>query len=189
MTPGPGTGSVRVEEPRRSGRPARPRATEATQACPLTDLLGGPAYTQTVDRSLRLCVVASLAALVGVPATPAATGAAGSPAAVLLGRQTIPPVPPKPTVVATRVGKRVRISYSFAVWPSDADRRPVVLLTAVQSSGTRYAPFMKRHSISARTGLVWQPLGLGDAPFKLYAAAYSRLGRSSPTVSVRVRQG
>jgi hypothetical protein len=35
--------------------------------------------------------------------------------------------------------------------------------------------------------LVWQPLGLGKAPFKLYAAAYSREGRSSKTVTVRIK--
>lgn len=141
-----------------------------------------------MTRSLRPIVVAALAVLVAMLATAAANAAERSPAAAL-ERQALPLVPPKPAVSATRVGKRVRISYSFAVWPSDPDRRPVMLLTAVQSSGTRYAPFMKRHRIATRKGLVSQPLGLGNAPFKLFAAAYSRLGRSSPTVSVRIRQG
>lgn len=137
----------------------------------------------------RLCLVVSLAVLVGTLGTAVATGAAQPPAAASLQRQMLPPMPPKPTVAATRVGKRVRISYSFAVWPSDADRRPVQLITAVQSSGSRSGPLHKEHRISARRGVVWQLLGLGSPPFKLYAAAYSRLGRSSPLVSVRVRNG
>lgn len=146
-----------------------------------------PSYTQTMARSWRITLVASL---VGVPLVLVAAGAAwagGQPFSALLDRQTLPPPPPKPTVTATRIEKRVRIVYSFSVWPRDADRRPVVLLTAIQSSGTRYAPYMERHAISKRSGVVWQPLGLGSAPFELFAAAYSRTGRSSPTVSVRVR--
>jgi len=99
------------------------------------------------------------------------------------------PPPPAPRVVATRRGQRVRIAYSFSVWPKVVAQRPVLLLTSVQSSGTRYAPYMKRHRISTRKGVVWQPLGLGTAPFKLYAAAYSRQGRSSKTVVVPVRPG
>lgn len=83
----------------------------------------------------------------------------------------------------------MRIAYSFPVWPKAEAQRPVLLLTAVQSSELRYAPFMKRHQISVRKGVVWQPLGLGKGPFKLYAAAYSRQGRSSKTVMVRVRSG
>lgn len=139
--------------------------------------------------TFRLCAAASLASLAALlVATSAALGAEQLPSVALLDRQALPPVPPKPTISATRVGKRVRISYSFAVWPSDPDRRPVMLLTAVQSSGTRYVPLMKRHRISTRKGVVWQPLGLGSAPFKLYAAAYSRF-RSSPTVTVPVRNG
>jgi len=119
-------------------------------------------------------------------------GASTTPgAATSYGSLTIDPrpVPPAPRVVATRIDQRVRIAYSFSVWPKDPDRRPVLLLTAVQSSGTRYAPYMKRHRISKRSGVVWQPLGLGTAPFKLYAAAYSQQGRSSKTVLVPVRPG
>jgi hypothetical protein len=56
----------------------------------------------------------------------------------------------------------------------------------VQSSETRYPPFMKEHRISKRRGVVWQPLGLGKGPFKLFAAA-SRDGKSSKTMTVRVR--
>ena len=97
--------------------------------------------------------------------------------------------PPAPKIRATRVGKRVRVAYSFRVWPSNHARRPVVLLTSVKSSGTRFAPYMKRHGISTRTGVVYQPLGLGRAPFTLYAAAYSRQGASSASVKVRVSNG
>jgi hypothetical protein len=142
-----------------------------------------------MSREVRLCVLASIASLAAalVATTPAA-GGERFPSVALLDRQALPPVPPKPRVTATRVGKRVRISYSFAVWPSDPDRRPVMLLTAVQSSGTRYGPLHKEHRISKRTGVVWQPLGLGRAPFKLHAAAYSRF-RSSPRVTVPVRNG
>lgn len=139
--------------------------------------------------TFRVCAAASLASLAAIfIATSAAIGAEQLPSAALLDRQALPPVPPKPTISATRVGKRVRISYSFAVWPSDRDRRPVMLLTAVQSSGTRYGPLHREHNISKRRGVVWQPLGLGSAPFKLYASAYSRL-RGSPTVMVPVRNG
>jgi hypothetical protein len=146
-------------------------------------------YTQTMNHSVRLCVVASVASLAAaLVATTSAAGAEQLPSVALLDRQTLPPVPPKPTISATRFGKRVRISYSFGSWPSDPDRRPVMLLTAVQSSGTRYGPLHKEHKISKRRGVVWQPLGLGSAPFKLHAAAYSRF-RSSPTVTVRVRNG
>ena len=149
----------------------------------------GASYTQTMSSARRLCLVVSVSVVVGALGTAVATGAARLPSSASLQAQTLPPIPPKPTVAATRVGKRVRISYSFAVWPSNADRRPVQLITAVQSSGTRYGPLHKEHRISARRGVVWQPLGLGRPPFKLYAASYSRLGRSSPTVSVRVRNG
>jgi len=98
-------------------------------------------------------------------------------------------VPPAPSVVAVRTGKRVRIAYSFRVWPRAEAQRIVLLLTAVQSSDPQLPPYMKRHRISTRKGVVWQPLGLGKAPFKLLAAAYSREGRSSRTVTVRVRSG
>jgi hypothetical protein len=101
----------------------------------------------------------------------------------------VPPRPPAPTVVATRVGKRVRVAYSFSVWPRNSDRRPIMLLTAVQAANPRYTPFTKRHRITARRGVVTQPLGLGPAPFKLHAAAYSKAGRSSKTVTVRVGTG
>jgi hypothetical protein len=142
-----------------------------------------------MNNLVRLCVAASVASLaVALVAITAAAGAEQVPSVALLDLQTLPPVPPKPTIAATRFGKRVRISYSFAIWPSDPDRRPVMLLTAVQSSGTRYSPYTKRHRISTRKGVVWQPLGLGSAPFKLHAAAYSRF-RSSPTVTVPVRNG
>jgi hypothetical protein len=142
-----------------------------------------------MNSSLHLTVVASVASLTAaLVASPAATGAEQLPSVALLERQALPPVPPKPRITATRVGKRVRISYSFAVWPSDPDRRPVQLITAVQSSGTRYGPLHKEHRITKRRGVVWQPLGLGSAPFKLHAAAYSRF-RSSPTVTVLVRNG
>jgi hypothetical protein len=146
-------------------------------------------YTQKMSSPSRLLLIVALAIIVGALGTAAATGAARSPSSASHAEQTLPPTPPKPTVAATRVGKRVRISYSFAAWPTDADRRPVQLITAVQSSGTRYGPLHKEHRISARKGVVWQPLGLGSPPFKLYAASYSRLGRSSPTVLVRVRNG
>jgi hypothetical protein len=96
--------------------------------------------------------------------------------------------PPAPRIVATRVRDRVRIAYRFASWPR-GENRPAMLLTAVQSSGTRYSPYMKRHRISARSGVVYQPLGLGKAPFKLHAASYSRDGTSSKTITVRVRGG
>ncbi len=97
-------------------------------------------------------------------------------------------VPPAPSIVATRVGQRVRIAYSFRVWPTTPARRIVSLLTAVQSSGPRYGPLHKQHRIRTRSGVVWQPLGLGRGPFMLYAAAYTREG-SSRTVKVRVRGG
>lgn len=70
--------------------------------------------------------------------------------AVYTERSVVPP--PAPQIVATRAGKRVRIAYSFPVWPNDS-RRPVMLLTSVQSSGPRYAPFMKRHRF--RSGPEW----------------------------------
>jgi catechol 2,3-dioxygenase-like lactoylglutathione lyase family enzyme len=64
--------------------------------------------------------------------------------------------------------------------PGDLARRPFVLVTSVQSSGNQYAPYVKRHRrISTRKGVVWQPLGRGSGPFKLYASAYSRNGLSS----------
>jgi hypothetical protein len=97
--------------------------------------------------------------------------------------------PPAPKVSATRVGQRVRIAYSFPSWPKGADRRPVMLLAVVKSSEARYAPLMRRHRISTRKGTVSQPLGIGKGPYKVYAAAYSRTGRSSATVMARVKAG
>lgn len=117
----------------------------------------------------------------------AGAGATDQSVAMRIHRDALPPVPPAPNVAATRADSRVRITYLFSVWPNDLNRRPVMLLTAVQSSGTRYTPYAQRHAISKQRGVVWQPLGLGKAPFKLFAAAYSRLGRSSVTVTVRVR--
>jgi hypothetical protein len=102
---------------------------------------------------------------------------------------SMPMFAPTPEVTASRVGKRVRISYNFLKWPTTKGRRVVVLLTSVQSAGNRYAPFFKRHRISARRGVVWQPLGMGNAPFKLHAAAYSEGGASSRTVTVKISGG
>jgi hypothetical protein len=147
-----------------------------------------------VNRLSVVIALVSVALAVAIASTgffavEAAPGATGQPTTAFLHQQQLPAAPPKPTVAATRVEDRVRISYSFSVWPRAADRRPVMLLTAVKASEPRYSPYMKRHRISTRKGIVWQPLGLGSAPFKLYAAAYSRTGRSSPTVSTRVRNG
>jgi hypothetical protein len=100
---------------------------------------------------------------------------------------TARPVVPAPRVVASRVGKRVRIAYSFADWPDDASIRPVRLLTSVQSNGARYAPYPKEHRITERSDVVWQPLGLGKGPFKIFALAYSRDADSSRTVVTRIR--
>jgi hypothetical protein len=96
--------------------------------------------------------------------------------------------PPAPKVVATRVGKRVRVSYSFSVWPT-GPRRPATLITSVQPSEGRFAPLVHRHRLTARKGTFMRPLGLGSAPYKLVAAAYSNTGRSSPLVMARVRTG
>jgi hypothetical protein len=65
----------------------------------------------------------------------------------------------------------------------------VMLLAVVKSSEARYAPLMRRHRISTRKGTVSQPLGIGKGPYKVYAAAYSRTGRSSATVMARVKAG
>ena len=97
--------------------------------------------------------------------------------------------PPAPRIVAMRIGKRVRVAYSFSVWPADPARRPVTLITSVLGSARRDSPLTDRHRISSRKGSYYRPLGLGKAPFKLFAAAYSREGRSSPTVTVHVRGG
>lgn len=142
-------------------------------------------------------IVVAVVALVALAAVAQASGAADRGASTTPGAATSygsltidpRPVPPAPRVVATRIEQRVRIAYSFSVWPSAAERRPVVLLTAVQSSGTRYGPLHKEHNISKRSGVVSQQLGLGNAPFKLYAAAYSQQGRSSKTVVVPVWPG
>ena len=141
-------------------------------------------------RALRERLIAALAAIVGaVILVTGGSDAARATSATLVAAHAPPPVPPTPKVAATRVGARVRITYSFAVWPRNLDRRPVLLLTSVKASEPRYSPYMKRHRISSQKGTPWQPLGLGSAPFKLFAAAYSRLGRSSPTVSTRVTNG
>ena len=95
--------------------------------------------------------------------------------------------PPAPRIKATRVGARVRVQYSFDVWPGDLKRRPVTLVVSAQSRGKRFAPFMKIHRIRTRRGIISQPLGLGKAPFRVLVAAYTREGVSSATVTVEVR--
>ncbi len=102
-------------------------------------------------------------------------------------QSALPARPPAPKIVATRTEKRVRIAYSFAVWPSNPERRPVTLITSVQPSERRFSPLVHRYRVTARSGTYTRPLGLGSPPFKLFAAAYSRQGRSSTTVMVRVR--
>lgn len=144
-------------------------------------------YTQTMGTAARFFTATLCAAAAILVAT--ANGAGSVQTNAVLDRQTLPPAPPKPKVSGTRIGERVRVTYSFATWPKAADRRPVMLLTVVRSSDPRKSGLMRRHRISTRKGVVWQPLGLGGAPFRLYAAAYSRTGRSSPTVSAPVRNG
>jgi hypothetical protein len=97
--------------------------------------------------------------------------------------------PPAPRIVATRVGRRVRVAYTFSVWPADPARRPAMLLTSVVGSGTGDTPLTHRRRISTRKGVYYRPLGIGKSPYRLFVAAYTREGRSSPTVRFRVRSG
>lgn len=139
--------------------------------------------------SRPLAAALAIVVLLVLAASVAEVEASRLPSTAVLGRQALPAIPPKPTIRGAIVGKRVRIAYSFSTWPSDPNRQPVQLITAVQASEARYAPYVKQHMITARHGTVWQPLGLGTAPFTLRAAAYARTGRRSPIVIVHLRGG
>ena len=110
-------------------------------------------------------------------------------AARRMGDESVPVRPSAPKIVAKRIGKMVKVTYSFAVWSRDMSRRPATLITSVQPRETRFAPLVHRYRIIRRSGSYARPLGLGTAPYKLTAAAYTKQGRSSARVVVRVRGG
>lgn len=98
------------------------------------------------------------------------------------------PVPPAPKITASRIGKRVKIAYRFATWPSALSRRPVMLVTTVLSRDyPKVSAISFRHRIRTRRGSVTQPLGIGRPPFRLVATAFSSQGRRSKAVRVPIR--
>lgn len=95
--------------------------------------------------------------------------------------------PPAPVVKVHRDGKFVVISYRFSTMPRSVMRRPALLLTSINSAGTRYPPLAFQTTIRSRTGRVRQPLGLGRAPYVISIAAESKTGARSKTTKIVVR--
>jgi hypothetical protein len=87
-------------------------------------------------------------------------------------------------VSATLKADSVIVRFRF---PSkrDDEPEPWLLLTSVNSAGTRVPPLTFRTPVAGRqAGEVRQPLGAGRPPFKLLVATLSRTGLRSPFVEI-----
>lgn len=91
-----------------------------------------------------------------------------------------------PEIRATLHGRSVRVIYGFSKWAAN-ETRPTMILVAVHPADNRIPPFIHRHRITQRFGVLRQPVGMGRGPFEVSVAAYSKDGRSSATVTVRAR--
>jgi Tol biopolymer transport system component len=92
---------------------------------------------------------------------------------------------PLPRVVARRQGDQIVTRYRFDRWPEAKAKRPGLLLTSIDTAGTRYTPLTVR-TRARRQGVVRQPIGLGRAPLKFHVSVISRTGRRSIARLVRL---
>ena len=83
-----------------------------------------------------------------------------------------------PRVSARRAGRQVIISYSFDRHDARGSRRPLTLMTAVDSAGSRLAPFAVRTVLRGLHGTLRQPIGGGVRPYELNVRAYGKGGAS-----------
>jgi hypothetical protein len=61
------------------------------------------------------------------------------------------------------------------------------LATSVKSASSRYSPITVWTKIRSPHGRIVQKIGLGPAPFRVLASAFSRRGARSRIVSVPLR--
>lgn len=94
--------------------------------------------------------------------------------------------PAAPIIRARRVGSRAVITYRFPTFPRGA-RHPTMIATSVKSAGKRYGPLTVWTRVRAPHGRIVQKIGLGRAPFRVLASAFSRGGGRSRIVSVPLR--
>jgi hypothetical protein len=93
-------------------------------------------------------------------------------------------LPPAPAVSAVREADSVIVQFRFPE-EQDGEPEPWLLLTSVNSAGTRVPPLTIRTPVAGRqAGEVRQPLGAGRPPFKLLVATLARTGLRSPFVEI-----
>lgn len=98
------------------------------------------------------------------------------------------PQPSTPAVNVVRRERSVVIHFSFPERRA-GEAEPWLLLTSVNSAGTKVPPLTKRTSVAGkRVGEITQPLGAGSPPFKLLVATLSRIGLRSRVVEVPLKE-
>lgn len=92
--------------------------------------------------------------------------------------------PPTPAVSAVRQAHSVVIHFRF---PRQGAKlgQPWLLLTSVDSAGSRVPPYTVRTPVPKRgAGVISQSLGVGRPPFRLLVATVSRIGLRSRIIEI-----
>jgi hypothetical protein len=117
--------------------------------------------------------------------TQGATAASKTDGAV--ARKAAKAAPSLPRATAKIIGDRVRIRYRFKRGTLAERNRPRLLITSVDTAGTRFPPLTKRSRVRHRLGVASQPIGLGKRPIKVRIATETANGARSRVVRVSVR--
>lgn len=102
-------------------------------------------------------------------------------------REAAKTAPTLPRARAELVGDRVRIRFTFKRGALADRHRPRMLITSVDTAGSKYPPLTKRSRVKRRLGIVSQPVGLGKRPIKVRIATEGANGARSRIVRVSVR--
>lgn len=99
-----------------------------------------------------------------------------------------PPTPAVQVHAGEEKADELLIRFRFPP-PDHGEPRPWMLLTTVNSAGSRIPPLTLRTPVAGReSGVISQPVGLGHGPFELLVATLAPDGLRSPFARIRLAE-